>query len=249
VRLIAAAALALGLALAGCGGDDGEDVGASPSEILSEAATALDAQSTLAFSFEYVRTRADRSDEHERYGAGKGALDLAAGRGRLRFQLDLGLPSTASPTVDEPFEVRWDERSVEIGLHGEPRRLTRERARRSDDRAPGARPRRTARAERRAGRGSGGRSRLRGRRRRRGAPRGPAELTGAATSGLIGERLEVEAWINEERLTRRILVTIALEPVRSGGKLVLPARTVRVTYDLGSYGEPVTGLEFESQAG
>lgn len=111
MRLIAAAVLALGLALAGCGDGGGEDGGAaSPSEILSEAAAALDAH-TLAFSFEYVRTRADRLDEPER------------------------------------------------------------------------------------------------------------------------------------------LVTIALEPARSGGKLVLPARTVRVTYDLGSYGEPVTGLEFESQAG
>jgi hypothetical protein len=131
VRLISAAVLALGLAVAGCGGGDGEDGGASPSEILSEAAAVLDAQPTLAFSFEYVRTRAHRPDEPERYGAGEGVLDLAAGRGRLRFQLDLGLPSTASSTVEEPFEVRWDERSVEVELHGAPRRLTRERARRS----------------------------------------------------------------------------------------------------------------------
>jgi hypothetical protein len=77
----------------------------------------------------------------------------------------------------------------------------------------------------------------------------PAELTGAAAAGMLGERLPVEAWIGEDRLVRRVVLTIDLEPVSRGGKLVLPARTVSVRYDLSAYGEPVTGLDFEFHTG
>lgn len=246
----AALATLAALAFASCGGGDatGRD---SPSELLVAAAAALREQSTLDFSFDYVRTRADRPDEPERYAEGEGALDLGLTRGRLRFQLDPGLPSGAGSVVDEPFELRWDERSVEVEIRAKPRRLTRERARASGGligRLPDEPEAMIALLQRPHDAHIVRDDALGGIRvdvigftveagvaGRLGAP---AELTGAATSGFLGESLELEAWIDDERLPRRIAMTITLDPVRSGGKLVLPARTVRVTYDLSAFGEP-----------
>lgn len=70
----------------------------------------------------------------------------------------------------------------------------------------------------------------------------------AASSGL-GDRLDLEAWIDEERLPRRIVMELALDPVSNAGKLLPPSRTVTITYDLADFGDPQTRLQFEAQAG
>ncbi len=263
MRLTRAALVTLpaALTLAACGGQASAPAG-SATQLLADAAANLQERSTLGFSFEYVRTRTDRPDDPERYGRGEGALDLAERRGRLRFDLDLGLPSSAGSRVEDPFELRWDRGWIEATIDGEARRLPRD-----DARATGGLLGRLpdepeavisllgmAQGARRAGEDT-----LAGERlaviefvvdaREAGGLGAPAELSKAATAGMLGERLEMEAWVDEDRLPRVIALTIRLEPVSSGGKLVLPARTVRIAYKLDDFGEPVTGLQFESQAG
>ena len=77
----------------------------------------------------------------------------------------------------------------------------------------------------------------------------PAELSRAAAAGTLGDALELEAWIDDASLPRRIVLVVRLETVASDGEVVLPERAVIVTYDLDDFGAPVTGLEFEPQAG
>lgn len=67
----------------------------------------------------------------------------------------------------------------------------------------------------------------------------PAELSGAFEQALHGPELELEAWIGADGLPRRLDYIVRLEPVRSGGEVVLPARTVRVSYELDEFGESV----------
>ena len=125
--VVVAVVLATG---AGCGGDPSVSRPASsPAELLQGAGEAAREHGTLTFSFEYVRTRADRPDDPERYGSGEGALDLSERRGRLRLELELGLQSDAARELEQPFELRWDEEWVEAELQGKSRKIARERAR------------------------------------------------------------------------------------------------------------------------
>ena len=67
-----------------------------------------------------------------------------------------------------------------------------------------------------------------------GFPRSSAKHSRPAT-----RRAEFETWIGADGLPHRLDYVVRLEPVRNAGKLVLPARTIRVTYALSAFGEPV----------
>jgi hypothetical protein len=51
--------------------------------------------------------------------------------------------------------------------------------------------------------------------------------------------LRLEAWIGKDGLPHRLDYVVLLDPVRHDGKLVLPARSIRVTYELRAFGENV----------
>ena len=67
----------------------------------------------------------------------------------------------------------------------------------------------------------------------------PVELGEAFAQATGGSGAELETWIGEDGLPHRLDYVVRLEPVRNAGKLVLPARTIRVTYELSAFGEPV----------
>jgi len=259
--LVTAAGVLLGIAwaLAACGGDGSSARAGSTQQLLTDAAVAAREQGTLTFTFEYVRTHADRPDEPERYGSGDGALDVSAGRGRMRFEFDLGPSSGTGSAIEEPFELRWDRQWLEAEVDGKSKQMARETARRGAGlvgRLPDEPEAMLALLEHATDARRVGEKALDGERltvvrfevdsQTAGLLGAPAELTGAAAAGMLDERFRLEAWIGEDRLARRVVLTIDLEPVSSGGELVLPARTLSVTYDLAAYGEPVTELEFES---
>jgi hypothetical protein len=250
LRSLAAAALAAA-ALAGCAGDDRDAAPeASATELLAQAADRLREQATFSFESRSVRTRADRPDDPETYAEVDGALDLERGRGRATLVLDLGLPDSGSqPGLDDPIKLRWDRRTLEAEIDGEARRLPREQARETGGligRLPDEPEALVELLElamnarlldagtvafvvdaRRAGRAGV-----------------PAEVAPAAAEGRLGAELPFEAEIGDDGLPRRISYRIEQEPTAA-----LPARTIEVTYDLADVGEPVSGLEFTSQAG
>ena len=65
----------------------------------------------------------------------------------------------------------------------------------------------------------------------------PAELNAAFEQALYGPRLELEAWIEDDGLPHKLSYAIHLKPTRGGFNLKLPARTVRVTYELDDFGD------------
>ena len=65
----------------------------------------------------------------------------------------------------------------------------------------------------------------------------PAELNAAFEQALYGPRLELEAWIEDDGLPHKLSYAIHLKPARGGFNLKLPARTVRVTYELDDFGD------------
>ena len=247
-----AAVASAALALAGCaGGEEKAAPAVPPAELLAQAADRLREQATFTFESEHVRTRADRPDDPETYAEVEGALDLARGRGRATLELlALGLPQSGDePGLDDPIALRWDRKTFEAEIDGEPRRMTRDDARENarligrlpdepealirllelgedahllDDGQIGftVEPRKAARA---------------------GAP---AELTDAAAEGLLGASLPLEVWLDDEGVPERIAYRIELKPTPA-----LPARTIEVTYELADVGDPISGLELKPQAG
>ena len=258
---VPAAVVLLGIAwaLAACGGDSSSARARSAQQLLTDAAVAAREHGTLTFAFEYFRTRADRPGEPERYGSGDGALDLSAGRGRMRFEFDLSLPSDTESTVAKPFELRWDRQWLEAEIDEKSKRMAREEARESAalvGRLPDEPEAMLALLEHATNARQVREETLDGNRfavvefdvssETAGKLGAPAELIGAALARMLEERLPLEAWIGEDRLARRVVLTIDLESVSSGSKRLLPARTISVIYDFTAYGEPVTGLKFES---
>ncbi len=75
--------------------------------------------------------------------------------------------------------------------------------------------------------------------RRAGGAGVPAELYGAFEQALHGPHLPLEAWIDGDGLLRRLAYSVSKEAVRSDGKLVVPAKTIRVTYTLSRLGDDV----------
>ena len=245
------AALAAALALAGCSGA-GEDAvpEGPPGEVLARAADRLREESTFSFESDHVRTRADRPGEPETYAEVDGAIDLARGRGRATVELDLGLPSGGSESgLEDPIALRWDRATLEAEIGGAARRLSRDQARESGGligRLPDEPEALATLLE------LGTRARMLGDRRigfevdarKAGRFGAPAELAPAAAAGSLGAHLPLEVVIGGDGAPRRISYRIEQEPTP-----VLPARTIVVTYELADLGEPVSGLQFTSQAG
>ena len=245
------AALAAALALAGCSGS-GEDAAprGSPGELLAGAADRLREESTFSFESDHVRTRADRPGEPETYAEVDGAIDLNRGRGRATVELDLGLPSAESePGLDDPIALRWNRSTLEAEIGGAARRLSRSQARASGGligRPPDAPEALATLLELgpRARKLEDGRIGFEVDARKAGRAGAPAELAAGAAAGSLGAHLPMEVVIGGDGAPRRISYRIEQEPTPA-----LPARTVVVTYELADLGEPVSGLQFTTQAG
>jgi hypothetical protein len=176
-------------------------------------------------------------------------VNLDSGEARASLTLAPLDPARANPTpIDEALRLRWDEDSVMVRISGRSQEVARARARRSggllgrypdevdaldDLLADALRPRFVGEEDGQAHYAFEIDSRVAG---RRGFP---AELSGAFAQGSGGMELRLEAWIAEDGLPHRLDYVVLLDPVRRDGKLVLPARTVRVTYALSAFGEPV----------
>jgi hypothetical protein len=240
----AAALAALALVLPGCaGGDDDAAPAAPPAELLAQAADRLREQATFTFEADYVRTRADRPDDPETYAEVEGVLDLARGRGRATVELlALGLPDSGDePGLDDPITLRWDREMFEAEIDGEPRRMSRARARTSagligrlpDEPEALARLLELAENARLLDDGRIDFTVEPGKAARAGAP---AELTDAAAAGLLGATLPLEVSLGDDGLPERIAYRVELEPTAA-----LPGRTIVVTYELADFGKPYPG--------
>jgi LppX_LprAFG lipoprotein len=245
VRL--AAAVLAAVALAGCagGGNDGTSApSGDPAELLARAADRLREQASFGFESTYTRTRADEPDEPAQYGEADGALDLAAKRGRMTIDLDLGLAE-----LDDPIPLRWNASELEVEFGGETRRLSRDEARAIGGQL-GRVPDEPEALVEVLGQGRdarfGGEEEIDGKQTTRVAFTSPTRGASAeaAVGGPIGPRMPAEVWIGDEGLLRRLSYTLRFPATKA-----LPARTVTSVYDLDDFGEPVSGLEFESQAG
>lgn len=207
-------------------------------------------QGTFSFEAESVRTRADRPDEPETFAEMEGAVDLDQGRGRATVDLDLGLPGSGSePGLDDPITLRWDRSTFEAEIGGETRRLARSDARESAGligRLPDEPEALVELLElgKHARRLDADRVGFVVDARKAGRAGVPAEVAPGAAAGLFGAELPFEAEIGGDGLPRQISYRIEQDATEA-----LPARTVEVTYVLTDVGEPVSGLEFTSQAG
>lgn len=219
---------------------------ADPGRALAHSASALREEGTFTFEASFTRVLATTPDEVEEYATATGALDLSAGAGRAELDLTQLLPGGLETPLSRPVQLRWAGTSLTIAVEGRTQTLRRVRAR-SDAGLIGrypdeveslddllAHPSRARLLERKDGTahyafayGAGAAGRL-------GVP---AELSDAFKQALYGPRLELEAWIEDDGLPHRISYAVQLKPARSAGKLVLPARTIRVTYELDGFGE------------
>ena len=176
-------------------------------------------------------------------------MNLDSGRSRASLTLAPLNPTGANPSpLDEPVQLQWDEDSVTVRAAGRSQRFERARARErggllgrypdevdalDDLLADALRPRLLGDEDGQARYGFEIDSREGG---RRGFP---AELSRAFAQGVRGMELQLEAWIGEDGLPHRLDYIVLLDPVQGDGALVLPARTVRVMYELSGFGEPV----------
>ena len=263
-----AAAVVVALAGCGAS-DGGSPGGASASQprtaSIGDAGRALEQAGSFSFEAEFFETKR-ATGERERYLATEGAVDLErdawrtvvdltwlgdelasrAPDGDERVQRDPGL----SAFLTKPVEVRWTGGSgfahlggrwlpltrpqLRSGLVGrvaeEPARLVSllsglERVRSATpETADGVATTRIAVAvdARRAWRGGI-----------------PAETYRAFESALYGPHLRLAVWVDDERLPRRIAYWFSKDDVRSGGRVVIPAKTIHVRYRLFGFGEDV----------
>jgi hypothetical protein len=251
MRLSACALAAFALAGCGAGEQQAESLPDDPARALTHAAERRRAVSTFRFMLSYTRTRADRPSDHERYAEGEGALDLAAGRGRMRFDLDLGLPGQTD--VEEPFELRWSRNRLEGTWQGRSGSTSRADAREShaligvlpDEPEALVEFLEAPREARLAGREAlAGEELVRIRfvvdARAAGRAGVPSELHRLAAGGGLGADLPMEAWIADDGLPRLLAYEVHLKPTRILTTR-LPSRTIRGEYRLEAFGEPFPG--------
>ena len=254
---IAAAALALLAVSTGCGGDE-KSAGntstlAAPADALEGAVARLREEGTFRFEASFTRTKETAPDDAEEYATSEGAVDLGPGRSRASFELAPLFPGRENdPPLDQPIELRWDDKTLTVIARGRSSELTRKHARVSggllgrypdevdaldDLLADAVEPRSLGTEDGLA---------------HYAFAVDPREGRRAWVSGELGEALEqatgdaqveLETWIGADGLPHRLDYVVRLEPVRNAGKLVLPARTIRVTYMLSAFGEPVKVTE------
>ncbi|MBA2297032.1 MAG: hypothetical protein H0W14_03220 [Actinobacteria bacterium] len=234
----------------GCGGKSGNAQPAvTPAEAIQRAAVRLSEEGTFRFDASFTRVQDAEPDEVEEYATAEGVVDLTAGKARASFELAPLFPGRENPApLDDPVELRWGDESITVVADGRSQRLDRSQARESggllgrypdevdaldDLLADALRPRLLGNDDGEAHYSFTIDSRAAG---RRGFP---AELSDAFAQSKGGPKLELETWIGSDGLPHRLDYVIRLEPVRNDGKLILPARTVRVTYVLSEFGEPV----------
>ena len=249
-----AAALALLAVSTGCGGDE-ESAGsntstlAAPADALEGAVARLREEGTFRFKASFTRTKETTPDDVEEYATSEGAVDLGPGRSRASFELAPLFPGRENdPPLDEPVELRWDDETLVVVVRGRSQEIAREQARVSggllgrypdevdaldDLLADAVEPRLLGTEDGLAHYAFAVDP-------QKAADRGfPAELSEALEHATGGSRAELETWIGADGLPHRLDYVVRLEPVRNAGKLVLPARTIRVTYALSAFGEPV----------
>lgn len=240
--------------LAGCDGtesksDSALEVSASA---VRETPARVRSEGTFAFESTYVRHVMGKPDE--RYLTLSGAVDVRAGSGWMEADLSTlfaGMQGSRTP-FDEPIELSWTREQLTAVVAGEERSMPRARAQ-EDGGLIGRLPDEPAALVELLGQAEEirrlGDERLDGRStirfscsvdaRRAGATGVPAELAPAFARALYGPRLPLEVWLDGDGLPRRIEYLIRLKPATSGGKQVLPARTVRASYDLSAFGTDV----------
>lgn len=253
--------------MASCGGGEQEAALAPPADpaaALAAVPERLREAGTLSFEAEFVETKRATPDEHTTYMTLEGALDLAAGEGRtvvdmtwlgeelekLRKPGDTSSDPALEALFGAPVEVRWAARTAYVHAGDRWQRAPREQLRTGTlgttaeeldnlirllplaenahvagtadvDGHPTAHVVFTLPA------------------RRAGAERVPAELHGAYERALHGPELQLEAWLDGDELPRRLVYSLSKDAVESDGKVVIPAKSIRVTYDLSGFGEDV----------
>ena len=224
-----------------------------PATALERAGERLREESTFRFTLSYTRTRADQPDDPERYAEGEGALDLGTGRGRMTFELDLGLPGGERPEVEQPFELRWSRERLHATWRGKAGSTSRSRARESRalmgvlpdepealvDLLAKGRDARVVGGETVAGE-EVVRIRFVVDARTAGRAGVPPELHRLGAAGGLGTALPMEAWIAADGLPRVVAYEVRLKPTRIL-KTRLPSRTIRGEYRLDAFGEPFRG--------
>jgi hypothetical protein len=179
----------------------------------------------------------------------EGAVDLTAERGWMRVSLASLLDAEE---FEEPVGLVWVADQLVVELAGRERRMSRERARETggllgrlpDEPVGLVELLTTADEPRGLGAGDVGARKTKGYRlpvdlRVAGAAGVPVELSRAFAAGTGARSFALEVWLDEESLPRRLAYLVELDELRSRGRLVLPERTVRVTYELSALGEPV----------
>ena len=262
----AGAAGAVLVVLAGCGGDRAAapDAPASPAaarDSIARAADRLRAEKTFSFEAEFNETK-KKTGKRERYMTLSGSVDLGAGEGRTVVDLswlDKQLAELRSAGADEPaalfgkpIEVRWNERYAFGRVKGRWERATREQlrgallGRAAEEPAQLVSLLRLAEDAKAAGseRVDGAattRVRFTVDARRAGGAGVPAELYRAFAAAQYGPKLDFEAWIDADGLPRRIAYWIEKGDVRAptGGKVLIPAKTIRADYRLFGFGDDV----------
>ena len=233
----------------GCAGDESDNppaLPADPAAALAQSAAKLRAQGTFSFEASFTRVKATTPDDVEEYASANGALDLAAGTGRAELELKPLFPGQEEAPFDQPAKLRWTGKSLAVVLEGRTQTASRAHAQANGGligRYPGeleslddvlATPLRARLLDRDDGTAhyafaydakAAGRLGI------------PAELNAAFEQALYGPRLELEAWIEDDGLPHKLSYAIHLEATRGGSSLNLPARTVRVTYELDDFGD------------
>ena len=197
--------------------------------------------------------RGDRPNRPETVFAGSGAIDLGARRGRMELDLAGLLPGEPPPGETNPFadpiELRWDADTLYGELDGRAGSLDRARARESGglmgdapDEPEGLVELLSQGRQARRIDGEGGRRFEFVVDMRTAAVHGaPFELEAEAARRLLGPRLTMTATLDDDGRPAEISYRYRLEPVRhpDTNRLVLPTRTVTVTYRLSEFGEQV----------
>ena len=253
------------LAVAGCGGDrsSAPEAPASPAaarDSVVRAADRLRAEKTFSFEAEFTETK--KTGKRERYMTLSGSVDLAAGEGRtvvdltwLDKQLAELRPAGAEepdPVFAKPIEVRWNRRAAFGRLDGRWERAPREQMRGSLLGRAAEEPAQLVSLLRLAEDATSAgtvlvdgaettRVRFTVDARRAGGAGVPAELYRAFEAAQYGPKLDFEAWIDADGLPLRIAYWIEKGDVRmpKGGKIVIPAKTIRGEYRLSGFGDDV----------